>query len=100
METGYLPIEKIIFKKNIMQKLHIEEKPEDKLVRSATNGGIWKDHIDQIMDKYQIQNQTKKKEAKEIIDRENSKTKPNNSKTKPNNKGEIQPRNDQNTSTH
>ena len=43
-----------------MQKLRKEEKPEDKLVRSVTKEGIWKDHIDQIMEKYQIQNQTRK----------------------------------------
>ncbi len=54
METGYLPVEKII--KKIRQKLCIEQKPEDTLVRSVTKEGIWKYHIDQIVEKYQIQN--------------------------------------------
>ena len=64
-------LKKIMIKKKVMQKLHIEEKPEDKLVRSVTKEGIWKEHIDQIMEKYQMQNQTKKREARKIIDKEN-----------------------------
>ena len=64
METGYLSIEKIIYKKKIKQTLCIEEKPEDQLVRSVTKEGIWKDHIDQIMEKYQIHTRPKREKPR------------------------------------
>ncbi len=56
-ETGFLPIELIIKKKKIKQHIRIMEKPEDKLIRKATENQntIWKQEIENLLQEYGIE---------------------------------------------
>ena len=64
METGYIPIKKITQRKKILQKIRINKKTEEKLIRDITSQGPWKEETDQLMRNYQIEDDATKNEEK------------------------------------
>ncbi len=70
METGYIPIKKIIERKKILQKIRVDKKPEGKLIKDITSQGPWKEEIDQLIEVYHIKDDATKNEAKYMIEQQ------------------------------
>ncbi len=70
-ETGYTHIGKIITKKKIMQNIRLESKNPSKLIRQVTgnNHSPWKEHVYELMKRYEISKDMEKRTASKEIDK-------------------------------
>ncbi len=69
-ETGFLPIEKIIEKKRIMQNLRIQKMNEEKFIKKITreNQSNWKKRTDELLKKYNVPINDNKTETKKLVE--------------------------------